>query len=114
MSTVGTQATAQEVNSEFVVFKGSTARMEGVKSWTSYRTLRDQLLQEGKLAPSDKHGFFVFTEDVPFASPSAAAAVVFAGNKNGRLAWRVKDTGTTYKAWQEAQVNGPANAYTAE
>lgn len=46
----------------------------------------------------------MFAEDVPFASPSAAAAVVFAGNQNGRLAWRIGGSGTTYKDWQESKV----------
>ncbi len=49
-----------------------------------------------------------------FASPSAAAAVVFAGNKNGRLAWRDKDTGMTYKKWQESQVKHADNEHIPE
>jgi hypothetical protein len=48
------------------------------------------LVQEGKLVPNDKGNFYAFAEDVPFASPSAAAAVVFDGNQNGRIAWKVK------------------------
>jgi hypothetical protein len=104
MGPVGTSATAQEVDGQFLVLKNSTARKQGVESWTSYRGLRDQLVAEGKLANSGQDGFLVFTEDVPFASPSAAAAVVFAGNQNGRKAWRVKDTNQTYQEWKEERL----------
>ncbi len=108
MSPVGTQATAREVNGEFVVKKGSTARVGGVASWTSYRTLRDKLVKEGKLVPNEGGGLYVFAEDVSFASPSAAAAVVFAGNQNGRLAWKVGGNGATYKEWQESKIEDAA------
>lgn len=103
MSPVGTSATAQEVDGQFIVFKGSTARKVGVDSWTSYKGLRDQLVEEGKLADADQDGFFVFTEDVPFNSPSAAAAVVFGGNQ-GRRAWRTRDTNETYQQWNEQKL----------
>ena len=45
MSPVGTHAEAQEIDGEFVVFKGSTARKQGVPSWTKYKALCDQLVQ---------------------------------------------------------------------
>ena len=41
------------------------------------KTLRDQLVQEGKLLDHQDPNFSVFAEDIPFNSPSAAAAVVF-------------------------------------
>jgi uncharacterized protein DUF4357 len=104
MTPVGTSATAREVDGEFVVLKGSTARKQGNESWTSYRGLREQLMAEGKLAEAGQDGFLVFTEDVPFSSPSAAAAVVYGGNQNGRLAWRTKDGGQTYQQWQEQKL----------
>jgi hypothetical protein len=113
MSPVGTNATAREVDGEFVVLKGSTARKEGVESWTSYHRLRDQLVEEGKLADADQEGLFVFREDVPFSSPSAAAAVVFGGNQNGRIAWKVKNTGQTYQQWQEQKLAAAASTSTS-
>jgi hypothetical protein len=112
MNPVGTFATAREVDGQFVVLKGSTARQQGVESWTSYRVLRDQLAAEGKLV-AGRDGLLVFTEDVPFSSPSAAAAVVYGGNQNGRVAWRRTDTGQTYQPWQEeklANATGAAGA----
>jgi hypothetical protein len=35
--------------------------------------------------------------------PSAAATVVAAGNRNGRITWKLPD-GRTYAEWKESQV----------
>jgi hypothetical protein len=97
-------AKAREVAGEFIVMKGSTACKQGVKSWTSYRSLRDQLVQEGKLLDSGNPEYFVFAEDVAFSSPSAAAAVVNAGNLNGRKLWKVSNTSQTYQEWYDQKL----------
>lgn len=104
MSPVGTSAIAQEVDDEFIVFKGSTARKKGISSWTSYRSLREQLVQDGKLVEDTQEDLLRFAEDVPFSSPSAAAAVVFGGNQNGRITWRT-ESGKTYAKWQEEKLD---------
>lgn len=103
MSPVGTNATAVVSGDEIIVQRGSTARLGGVSSWTSYKGLRDQLVAEGKLVPKNDE-LYEFTTDVPFASPSAAAAVVFGGNQNGWIAWKVKGTNLTYKDWKEKEL----------
>lgn len=104
MSPVGTAATAREYQGDFVVLKGSTARKEGIASWTAYRQLREQLVQDGQLVSAADQRYYVFQQDVAFKSPSAAAAVVFAGNQNGQLVWKIKDTGQTYRDWTEAKL----------
>jgi len=104
MEDVGTSARAKEVNGEFVVLRGSTARKEGVDSWMSYRGLREQLVAEGKLVPDGRPEFLVFADDVAFSSPSAAASVVAARNTNGRRHWWIKETSPTYAEWQEAKL----------
>jgi hypothetical protein len=104
MNPVGTSATAQEIDGQFVVFKGAVARKQGVESWTSYRGLREQLVTEGKLTSTADPNLLVFTEDVPFDSPSAAAAVVYGGNQNGRIVWKRQDNGQTYQQWQEQNL----------
>lgn len=104
-STVGVKATAVEAEGEFVVLKGSTARLKGTASWTSYKDQRDKLMAEGKLVEAGEPNVLRFAEDVAFDSPSAAAAVVYAGNQNGRMAWRVKGAGQTYKDWQESRIH---------
>jgi hypothetical protein len=103
MSPVGTSAIAQEVDDEFIIFKGSSARKKGISSWTSYRSLREQLMQDGKLVEDTQENLLRFVEDVPFSSPSAAAAVVFGGNQNGRTTWKT-ESAKTYAKWQEEKL----------
>ncbi|MFO0883452.1 MAG: GIY-YIG nuclease family protein [Pirellulales bacterium] len=103
LSVVGAVAKAREINGEFIVLKGSTARKEGLKSWTSYKALRDQLVEEGKLVDGPQPGLFVFTDNVAFSSPSASGAVVNAGNINGRTAWKT-ESGETYQEWHEMKL----------
>lgn len=103
MNPVGTNATAQEVSGEFVVLKGSTARKES-KAGITYKPLRDQLIQDEKLMDSEHSDFFVFTEDVSFSSPSAAASVVYGGNQNGRRVWKVEGINKIYGEWQEEKL----------
>ena len=57
----------------------------------------DSLLAQGRLAQTDDPNVLSFTEDVASASPSAAAAVAYAGKMNGRAAWKVEGTGQIYK-----------------
>ncbi|HLZ57662.1 MAG TPA: GIY-YIG nuclease family protein [Ktedonosporobacter sp.] len=104
MSISGAKALAREYKGDFIVLKGSTAHKDPKPYWTSYRQLREQLVQEKLLIPSEDGKFYLFQEDIPFKSPSAAAAVIHAGNQNGRLAWKVKDRNMTYKEWQETQL----------
>ena len=104
LSVVGAKALAREIGDEFIVLKDSTARKSGLKSWTSYRTLREQLVADGKLVDSHDANFYKFTEDVSFSSPSAGGAVVNAGNINGRTAWKVVDTGEAYQEWYDKKL----------
>jgi len=83
------KASASEAEGKLVVHKGSTARKIGAPSWNSYTKLRDRLVEEGKLIAMVDAALFVFSEDVGFDSPSAAAAVVAAANQNGPMIWRV-------------------------
>jgi hypothetical protein len=108
MRDAGTEAHAIEANGEFVVLKGSIARKQGTKSWDSYKDLREQLVADGLLKDSPQTDFFQFVENVPFTSPSAAAAVVAASNRNGRLTWKLERTGQTYAEWQQAKLDDVA------
>lgn len=108
-SDVGIRARAIESDGEFVVLKGSTARKDGAPSWVNYKDLRDDLVKVGKLKPNSNPEFLEFAEDVPFKSPSAAAAVVAGAARNGRLKWRVEGTGQTYADWQEERLQKAAD-----
>ena len=97
-------AKAQEIDGEFVVLKGSTATLEPRASWTSYRELRQQLVDDKKLVEIPEKGLLLFAEDVYLTSPSAGAAIVAAGNTNGRAAWKVSGTKQTYADWHQTQL----------
>jgi hypothetical protein len=114
MNPVGAQATAREYKGSFIVLKGSTARKDGVASWDSYRELRDRLVSEGKLSAGPDDRNYTFLDDVEFSSPSAAATVVNAGNQNGQIVWKVKDTEQTYREWKENQLKLAEGLATSE
>lgn len=54
MNPVGTNASAKVINGKLIVLKGSTARKEGVKTWTSYKSLREELIMEKVLISQDE------------------------------------------------------------
>ena len=73
-----------------VVFSGSTANLEEVKSAGPYvKSCRDQLIKDGVLKKDGN--VYRFTEDHIFSSPSTAAAVVLARTANGWREWKYKD-----------------------
>lgn len=77
----------------FVVFKGSTALPGTTPAMTpGWIAIKNELVASGKLA--EKGSLLVFTTDVLFNSPSAAAAVVYGNNANGRLLWKTDDNRT--------------------
>jgi hypothetical protein len=52
-------------------------------------SLRKELIANGTLVQKD--GFYEFTKDTEFSSPSAAPAVIEGGSANGLIEWRTKD-----------------------
>lgn len=82
----------------FVVLKGSTAvkqlRDSAKTNGPWIISLRNELLESGSLVEQGE--FLVFTKDVEFSSPSAAAAIIHAGNAAGPLAWK-DSSGKTLK-----------------
>jgi hypothetical protein len=86
----------------FVVFQGSTAVLEDRPSaktqgaWTI--ALREKLKTDGSLVQTGE--YLTFTKDVEFASPSAAAAVIYGGTAPGPLAWK-DENGKTLKELDE-------------
>jgi hypothetical protein len=99
--TKGAKAFALATDDAFVVTKGSTASNQDMSSWTQKR-LRDALVAEEALIPHPTDNtLYVFADNVPFPSPSAASEVIRAGGCNGRVAWKLEGTGQTYGQWQE-------------
>lgn len=96
----GLTATAQEVDGEFTVRRGSQARLKWSDPGHNYRKLRERLEQDGTLSSSTDGDFMVFTHDQVFSSPSAAGAMVKGHAANGRTDWKIKGTQISYGEWQ--------------
>ena len=85
----GARATGRRTPDGFVVFKGSTAVLhERPKCQPNLVEQRKNLVSDGTLAQQD--GFYVFTRDAEFSSPSAAASVIHGGGANGLTEWRTE------------------------
>jgi hypothetical protein len=100
----GYKARAIEADGEITVLAGLTATTKSDFATNNYAALRDQLMRDGRLVPSDSPNHLQFSEDVTFASPSAAAAVISNRNTNGRFEWKLAATGQSLKEWQDAQL----------
>jgi Domain of unknown function (DUF4357) len=96
----GVDGRAVDDDGEIVVLKGSTGTGSIFKV-NQYAPLRQQLLNEGKLE-SLPDGGIRFLDDVPFKSPSAAAAVLNNRNSSGPREWKVEATGQTLGEWRNA------------
>jgi hypothetical protein len=84
----GVKATGFRGANGFLVQKGSeavAAERPSSEKWPWTRNLR-QKLKDWVL--SEGNDRLVFTKDIEFASPSAAAAVVHGGHANGLTAWK--------------------------
>ncbi|NVM96177.1 GIY-YIG nuclease family protein [Arthrobacter wenxiniae] len=101
-------ARGQDINGEFVVVAGSSARSTWTGSGHNYGLLYERLRKAGTLSVVDGEG--VFVDSYAFNSPSAAAAVVSGRNANGRTAWKVPSSGLTFAQWQE-QLAPPLPEY---
>jgi hypothetical protein len=88
----GAEARGHRTPDGFVILNGSTAVLQErqqAHKWPASIALRRKLIEDGTLAAKD--GFYVFTKDVEFSSPSAAAAVVQGGSANGLTEWKTSD-----------------------
>lgn len=86
----GLEAFGEQTSNGFVIFKGSKAVLADRPSAANQHpfvvSLRQQLIADGVLIQRD--GYYEFTKDTEFTSPSAAAAVVHGGGANGLTAWK--------------------------
>ena len=101
----GLNATAQQIQNEFIVLKGSIARESwvGKRTSSSYGKLYQELIKtEVLITQGNKR---VFSTDYAFKSPSAAASAVFGRASNGRIEWKVENQNTTYHEWDEIRLS---------
>ena len=101
----GIAATAQEIDGEFTVFAGSTARRDWQGDDNGYKRLRQKLEEDDTLALSADSKCCTFTRNQVFDSPSAAAAVVTGRSANGRVEWKVQGSGLSYGSWQSEGID---------
>jgi hypothetical protein len=100
----GTSARACEVSDEFVVLEGSLARHNETPSCSvSIHRRREQLVADGRLVLTE-NGFYRFTADTAFDSPSGAGGAVYGGSVNGKRYWRHVSTGQSYGDWRKARL----------
>ena len=93
----GVSARAVELDGELTVLQGSLGTQKE-NAQNTYSGLRQSLIDQGKLRPvGDK---VVFTEDVVFASASAAAAVINNRNSAGPREWKLEN-GLTLREWRD-------------
>ena len=95
------EAKGMQTASGFVVFKGSTAVRDERPSAENYPYViaqRRQLVADATLV--EQNGLLVFSRDVEFTSPSAAAAVIHGGSANGWAAWKNRE-GKSLKQMEE-------------
>jgi hypothetical protein len=93
----GLKAAGHLTPNGIVVLAGSQAVLNERPSSQKYPwafNMRQKLKEEGALAVKPDH--LLFTHDVEFSSPSAAAAVIHGGHANGLISWKNKD-GKTLK-----------------
>ncbi|MCW0386840.1 hypothetical protein NB722_001379 [Xanthomonas sacchari] len=99
------RASGRIVEGQFLVLAGSHARAEWVGVDGGYSLVHQDLIENGTLAPA-VGDVREFLRDVPFTSPSAAAAVVWGRAANGRSSWHVADTGQTLTEWEHGLPAG--------
>jgi len=102
---LGVNAQAQANGDEFTMLSGSVVvgawttvgRAESTRrSYAAYRAQHEKLVADGSIVVEGGRGRL--TRDIPFSSPSTAAAVALGRSSNGRIEWTWD--GGTYAAWE--------------
>jgi len=101
----GIAARARQIDGEFTVLEGSGARAAWTGPEHAYKVLHHKLVLEGALVPEPGSTIMRFAHDQVFASPSAAAAAVAGRQANGRVEWKIEDSGVTFGNWQDQGID---------
>lgn len=102
----GLTASGRLTPAGLVVLEGSQAVLKeraSAKNYPYVLATRKKLIEEGTLSENGDH--FLFTQDVEFSSPSAAATVVHGGSANGLISWKDAD-GRTLKELEAGSDGG--------
>jgi len=96
MPKIGLSATAVRTDEGFMVLAGSDASPTTTPALSKgYASQREELIDKEMLVDAGE-GKLTFTADCPFASPSAAAAIIAGGPRSGPELWK-DESGTTLK-----------------
>ncbi|MBN9145175.1 MULTISPECIES: GIY-YIG nuclease family protein [unclassified Novosphingobium] len=88
---------------EFIVERGSMARLNWESAWvTGYAQLHAELKRSGVM--DEAEGRCVFAQSYAFQSPSAAAAVIVGRPANGTTEWKHEASGMTYRDWEASRI----------
>jgi hypothetical protein len=101
----GVEAKGIFADGDFVVLEGSKAVVKDDFSQNSSAIVRKKLIDEGVLTLDPNGSFYTFIKDAYFTSPSVAASVIMNSNRNGRVEWRLIETGQTLKDWQSSLLD---------
>lgn len=97
------KAKALQTDEGIVVLKGSEATLTHTDRLSfGYKELREKLTNNKSLRASSNK--YMFEEDVLFASPSQAAAVIVGYNINGRATWK-DGSGKSLKEIEKQELN---------
>ena len=99
---LGLEARAVLEGGEFIVQCDSLASLNWTSDHRGYGPLHERLVQIGILKEREEN--CIFTENYAFNSPSAAAAIVNGRPTNGRTAWKIRGTSTTFHQWEIQQL----------
>ncbi len=101
----GADAQGELTYDGFVVFQGSKATLDTVKSMQqSFVNLRETLIEKGVLKLNGE--VYEFSEDYIFSSPSTAAAIVMGRGANGLTEWKLKN-GKSLKKFESSYKSDP-------
>jgi hypothetical protein len=86
----GAEGIGRRTETGFVVLKESSAvfqQRDSAETKSKYVVdLRKRLVEDATLV--EKNGYYVFSRDAEFSSPSQAASVIHGGSANGLTAWK--------------------------
>lgn len=96
-------ATGLQIENEFVILKGSKAKVkESTLIQLALKNKRRDLLEKGIIHKSE-NDFYVFNRDFPCGSPSTAAGVILGRSVHGPTEWK-NENGISLKV-QEGVLN---------
>ncbi len=106
----GILGTAQEIDGEFTILEGSTARREWAADYVKPgKREREKLISLGVLAPTSDGAALQLQKPYVFKSPSTAGEVIAGRSCNGRAEWKMRGSGESYGDWQLRGVTALAD-----